>query len=733
MRKLSLLIVIGALLLALFACEKEKDPNWLEEIRVSFDRESLQVTTVSEHVALSTQDLGLVIQLTIDIEDPFSVDQDTKLYVNNELIDKDLITITSSSIMYDIPHPNPVDPESYVDVEITFDPQGGIWPADIFNTFEPEYELTITALNDLSGTTFSLFDNEQTQLRWFYKLFLSYNETYQAYEVVYKDASTASILYLDLPAYDFVIGAHLHTTDVVSRDIMIALSSEEGNPRFVRFDQDPATYTSGDLGISIYTDQQVSGEWIKTYQDIEVLPVPTMENFVFLGWSDGEELHHIFPRYQAKEGIRSLRYEAVWGSYALEDVQAYLETLIPDQTLDHLVLPTTYSGYTITWQSSHPEVIDTEGSYKRPYQPTVVTLTAILTLGELSETLSFDTTTIGYKSLEAPIASSYIYRNFHLVNDAFFETLDIINGAFITADEYGNLTGSAFLSNMETYIFPKARIHGNWVIPSIAPESKWSQIVLSQTRMNDFADNIVELINTYGFDGVDIDWETPTTAEVKSYTELMRIVYTKVKANNPNHLVTTAITGGQWQPPKYDLIYSQAYIDYINVMTYGMTTNGGQYHNALYRATTYHNTQFSAGRTLGTCSIDESVKIFKDSYQVPYSKLIVGAAFYGIRQTRSYVNGAWTAWANAGSVHYTDIASTYANSSLYTKVYDERAGVPYIIKNDGTEFISYDNPKSILEKSEYIINEGLAGMMYWEHGLDATGALIEAIRTGLLK
>ena len=232
MRKLSLLIVIGAVLLALFACEKEKDPNWIEEIRVSFDAETLLVTTESDHVLLSTQDLGSVIQLTIDIEDPYSVDQDTKVYINDELIDRDELTI-SSNIMYDIPHPNPVDPESYVDVEITFDPQGGVWPADIFNTFEPEYELTITALNDLSGTTFSLFDNEQTQLRWYYKLFLSYNEAYQAYEVVYKDASTASILYLDLPAYDFVIGAHLHTTDVVSRDTMIELSSEEGNPKFV--------------------------------------------------------------------------------------------------------------------------------------------------------------------------------------------------------------------------------------------------------------------------------------------------------------------------------------------------------------------------------------------------------------------------------------------------------------------------------------------------------------------
>jgi chitinase len=53
------------------------------------------------------------------------------------------------------------------------------------------------------------------------------------------------------------------------------------------------------------------------------------------------------------------------------------------------------------------------------------------------------------------------------------------------------------------------------------------------------------------------------------------------------------------------------------------------------------------------------------------------------------------------------------------------------MKTDGTLFISYDNPRSIMEKSEYIIEHGLAGMMYWENGLDSTGALLLAMEEGL--
>ena len=279
---------------------------------------------------------------------------------------------------------------------------------------------------------------------------------------------------------------------------------------------------------------------------------------------------------------------------------------------------------------------------------------------------------------------------------------------------------------------PKAQEQGNWVLFSIAPDSSWSEIVLSSSRINTFADNIVAMINEYGFDGVDIDWETPTSSEATLFTEMMRVIYTKVKANNPNHLVTAAIAGGMWQPPRYDLENSHQYIDYINMMTYGMVSNNGYYQNALKRSTTYANPTNVAGKTLTSCSIEESIEIY-NSYGIPNSRIIVGVAFYGIKQIRSYdsVSQTWSDWVKEGSVSYSYISSYYLNNSSYNYYYDTNAGVPYIMKTDGTLFISYDNPRSIMEKSEYIIEHGLAGMMYWENGLDSTGALLLAMEEGL--
>jgi len=710
------------------ACQKENDPHLINTIHLTFDEQTLDVSIITEGLALQSKDIGNYIEVTLNIDDPYYAGTSVLVYINGVALDRTNVTLKDQHIVCLIPHPRPVDPNAYVDVNVTFNPNGGMWGKDMFEILEPTHHLIITSFNDLSGVTFSLFDQSQTQLRWFYKFFIIYDDDMDAYQVVASDASTASVLYLDLPDYDFIIGAHLHTVDTEARDMMIALTTEVTYPIYVRFDQDPLTYTSGDLGIDIWTHEKLTGTYHKVYRNAETLPVITKRDFTFLGWSDGTTIYHSFPRYQAKQSIKEVTYTAVWGPKSMQDLLKYLNPFIPSTTIHNLTLPTSYSAFSLTWSSSAPDVISAEGLYQKPYQTTIVTLTATVVSPDIQDVISFDVIVEGYKSLDGPIASSYIYRNFHLVNDTFFQSLDIINGAFITAQSDGTLTGSAFLNNMTTYIMPKARLFGNWVIPSVAPESAWSTIASSSITMNRFADNIVSLINTYGFDGIDIDWETPTTSESTRYTELMRIVYQKVKANNPNHLVTTAITGGQWQPEKYDLLHSAPYIDYINMMTYGMVSSGAQYQNALYRASTYHNPTFNVGKTLTSCSIDESIDIFHDIYQIPYQKIIVGVAFYGIRQTRTSLS---TSFVNAGSVHYTDIVNTYVNNANYIRAYDERAGVPYLVRNDGLEFISYDNRRSILEKSAYVIQNGLAGIMYWENGLDATGQLLDAIYEGL--
>ncbi|MCR3906969.1 MAG: glycoside hydrolase family 18 protein [Tenericutes bacterium] len=736
MNKLTTIIVFILIALFLVSCDRTPGENIeISSAEISIDLDTLEISTTQKGYNVDLVENEQTYQVKFEAKLGYTFTSNVSIYINGILVHTASSSFTPTHITLGFEDIDSFNPDAPSEVQVFYDLNGGYFTSSYFEENEPNRTLKITSYGDIIGQSFTFFDTSNTALRWFYKLFIRYNETFDSYEVVYKDPATAGIIDLDLPDYDYVLAVHAQTQDDVARINVINYTQEENSRMFVSFDQDISQYESGEITVSFYLEDKFSGKLETLEKESFALPIPVREDFEFLGWESESSIVTTFPGYTNGQNVKTVTYTALWEGATLQELYDYIDLAIPEKALDHLSLPTQYSRYNIEWSSSHEEVINADGVYKRPYLETTVVLTAHITLGDETYTKEYDIQAAGYKSLSSPIASSYIYRNYSSVNKEFFETLDIINTAFIIGQSDGSLIGNHYLDNVAQYIMPEAKNHGNWVLMSVAPESSWSTIAASTTLINTFADNIVEMINTHGFDGVDIDWETPTSSERTRYTNLMRIVYEKVKANNPHHLVTTAITGGQWQPPQYDLLNSGQYIDYINVMTYGMTSGNGQYQNPLYPSSSFDYPSFSAGRTLSSASIAESVTIFTNNYNIPKSKLIFGLAFYGIRQERSFNSSTqtWSTWSNAGSVHYTEIISSYLNNTDYIKRYDTNAGVPYMVKIDGTVFVSYDNPRSIAEKSEYIINQDLGGLMFWEYGTDTTGTLLNALRLGLNK
>ena len=310
--------------------------------------------------------------------------------------------------------------------------------------------------------------------------------------------------------------------------------------------------------------------------------------------------------------------------------------------------------------------------------------------------------------------------------------MDIINVAFAYAMADGTVSanGTSVFNLYNNYIKTKARQNGCYVVLSLAPSSSWTTVANPENDLIDtLATNIVNTINTYGFDGIDIDWEYPRSGQYTWFTSLMQAIYTKVKANNPHHLVTAAIGGGKWQPAYYDLNNSKQYLDYINMMCYDAEKTNGHYQNALYRRSSYLDPTNKVGANIQSCCIDESVAIFNNTYGISNSKLIIGIPFYGVKQVLED-----DAWVNSGSaVVYSTLKSYVADTVNYTYVFDDVAKVPYLLSTDGQTFISFEDPTSIGYKSQYIIDNNLAGMMVWQNGLDTTGDLINAIKLGLNK
>src|SRR5690554_6053233 len=621
-------------------------------------------------------------------------------------------------------------------IDIQFDINGGYWSKEDLEKTDALHRLTINEFDNSLGSNIdiTLFKPNDSGLRWHYKAFIRYQSDLDTYIVVASDPYTAGLQHLDVPDYDYILAAHFHNPDIESTPTLNTLFTDGVGMQLI-FDQTLDDELTS-VKLEIYTATPSPSSYVLKSSAKQALPIPVLPNFDFAGWYLGnekiEQLSDI--TYTKEDTVKTLT--AKWESYSLESLDELLNSLIPSHATEDIAIPTTYSGYTLQWSSSHPLVISSNGKFNYAYEPTTVVLTATITnLEHQVITRTYNITVPHKKPLNRPIASGYIWRNYNTVDDRFFQTLDIINTAFLTADANGNFSSTSTLNDIYDYIFPKAKIHGNWVVFSVAPESRWSEIAMSATKIENFANNIVDIINTYGFDGVDIDWETPRSGEEVRYSNMMKVIYEKVKANNPNHLVTTAITGGRWQPPMYNLTVSNQYLDFINVMTYSMSSSGGSYQNALHPRAGVHNTEFNAGRTPATATISESVPIF-NGYGVPNSKLIFGLAFYGVRQQRTYntSTNTWSNWtATSPSVFFPEIQSSYLNNPDYLYFFDNVAGVPYLVKKDGTIFISYDNERSIRLKSEYVIEHGLGGLMFWEYGADTSGTLLQQMRTSLNK
>jgi chitinase len=82
----------------------------------------------------------------------------------------------------------------------------------------------------------------------------------------------------------------------------------------------------------------------------------------------------------------------------------------------------------------------------------------------------------------------------------------------------------------------------------------------------------------------------------------------------------------------------------------------------------------------------------------------------------------------AGAEDYRVLATLTGRG--FTLYRDARAKVPWLF--DGTTFWSFDDPRSLRTKAEYVRRHGLGGVMVWDLSGDTdNGELISAIHRGL--
>ena len=195
-----------------------------------------------------------------------------------------------------------------------------------------------------------------------------------------------------------------------------------------------------------------------------------------------------------------------------------------------------------------------------------------------------------------------------------------------------------------------------------------------------------------------------------------------------------ATPGSAFRGDNYQITEDQLYLDWFNLMTYDF--HGG-WENKTGHLTNLLTSPDDPSSDAFKLSLDNTVRLYLDTYDVPENKLVAGAAFYGRgwKNVSSTNDGLYQSGRTApgryedGYNYYKDLAPLLLEG--YSMHWDEHALASWLYSPADSIFWSLDEPQSLALKRRYVDAYGLKGVMFWEiSGDDEDGTLLNALVSG---
>lgn len=237
-----------------------------------------------------------------------------------------------------------------------------------------------------------------------------------------------------------------------------------------------------------------------------------------------------------------------------------------------------------------------------------------------------------------------------------------------------------------------------------------------QNNKTKFIQNLIQTIQTYKFDGIDLDWEENIDGNL--FVELAK----EIRKALPNTIITVPgfITNSNF--PKIDnwILQIEPYIDQYNIMSYypGTCWIGSGWYS-------WHSSPLKGEKPNTPTSIEGTFKRLSLA-GFPKHKLGMGIAFYAIGYSGGITGpNQVTDWGNnqfVGGDNFFPLWKLYNENGTqlrnsYRK-WDSTAKCSYLSLPpdkaiDNCQYISYEDEFSIYEKAKFSYENGYGGIIIW--------------------
>ncbi|HKN24496.1 MAG TPA: glycoside hydrolase family 18 protein [Candidatus Acidoferrum sp.] len=300
-----------------------------------------------------------------------------------------------------------------------------------------------------------------------------------------------------------------------------------------------------------------------------------------------------------------------------------------------------------------------------------------------------------------------------------FHKLTHINHAGVSFDASGNLIVPAGF--LEKALLDKG--HKNGVKVMLLLGGDFTGLEATAAGLATLLKNVHAFIMEYGYDGIDIDWEYPTSTEDTALFHSLMLGLRSVLPT-PQYIISADVA--PWGGSGYDFPDTKFIVDYFNVMTYdcaGPWTDSAQLNSAIYpdpNDPEPYNCEPGG-------SVKEAIDIYVQDLQIPKAKLNIGTPFYGYLYHQA--DALWGFCPNedcSNSVDYLNYGTDFKpliNQKGWRTYYDPYSLVPYMLREDGKPgFITYDDSSSTFYRVWYTDwARGLGGTFIWELDADYDG------------